>query len=250
MVPFQMKALPAALIALGLSGCGGGGGGVASIDDAPAGGISGSGLSSSGTIDGFGSIFVNGVEFETDEAEIIIEGEQGGEDDLGIGMVVLVKGTVNDDGTTGTAERVIFDDEVEGPVTAIQPGQIDVIVERIGTVFEDVTFDSLAVDDVLEVSGFPEGGNNLRATRVEKKSTFVPGQTEVEVKGQVENLTASQFNLGEIVVDYSSADISEVSGGSLSEGQGVEVYGTLEGQLITASRVEDEDDITILSLQD
>ena len=62
----------------------------------------------------------------------------------------------------------------------------------------------------------------------------------------MQNLTASQFNLGELVVDYSNANLSEVNGGSLSEGRGVEVYGTLEGQVITASRVEDEDDITNL----
>ena len=256
---FKLKALPAALLALGLTACGGGGGGggdtVAGVDNGPSQGISGSGATTSGTIDGFGSIFVNGVEFETDDADITIDGRSGSEDDLGIGMVVLVKGTVNDDGVTGTATQVIFDDEVEGPVSAIQAGQdndsklltilgIDVIVERTGTVFEDVTFDTLAIDDVYEVSGFRESGNNLRATRVEKKSDFVPGQTEVEVKGQVQNLTATEFNLGDFTVDYSNADLTEVSGGSLTEGQGVEVYGTVEGQVITATRVEDEDDIT------
>ncbi len=123
---------------------------------------------------------------------------------------------------------------------------IDVIVERTGTVFEDVSFDSLAIDDVLEVSGFPETGNNLRATRVEKKSAFVPGETEIEVKGVVANLSPSQFNLGEFTVDYSNADLSEVSGGSLTDGMSVEVYGTLNGQLITASRLEDEGGIADL----
>ena len=48
-----------------------------------------------------------------------MDGRSGSEDDLGIGMVVLVKGTVNDDGVTGTATRVIFDDEVEGPISAM-----------------------------------------------------------------------------------------------------------------------------------
>ena len=211
---FKQKALPAALVTLGLSACGGGGGGdsLASTDGSPTQGISGSGATSSGTIDGFGSIFVNGVEFDTDDAEIIVEGQRGNEADLGIGMVVLVKGSVNADGTTGTADRVIVDNEVEGPVTAIQPDQdndtklltilgIGVIVERTGTVFEGVTFDTIALEDVLEVSGFPETGNNLRATRVERKSAFVPGQTIVEVKGQVQNLVGTQFDLGEFMVD-------------------------------------------------
>ena len=76
-----------------------------------------------GTINGFGSIFVNGVEFETDEADILVDGQRVGEDALGLGMVVLVDGTVNEDGVTGTANSVVFDDEVEGPIEAIQPGQ-------------------------------------------------------------------------------------------------------------------------------
>ena len=84
MNPFKQKALSAAIISITLSACGGGGssgGGdsIAGIDNGPAEGISGSGATASGTIDGFGSIFVNGIEFETDNADITIDGQQGGE---------------------------------------------------------------------------------------------------------------------------------------------------------------------------
>ncbi|RLA55858.1 MAG: hypothetical protein DRR04_14460, partial [Gammaproteobacteria bacterium] len=64
-------------LAASLPGCGAGGsgGGIASAStQGSGGGIGGSGATSSGTIDGFGSIFVNGVEFDTDEAEIEIDG--------------------------------------------------------------------------------------------------------------------------------------------------------------------------------
>ena len=72
-VPAIFRALPF-ILAASLSSCGGGGGGgLASVSNG--GGIGGSGHSSSGTIDGFGSIFVNGVEFETDEALIEVDGE-------------------------------------------------------------------------------------------------------------------------------------------------------------------------------
>ncbi len=93
-----------------LVACGGSGGGVGGID--PGGGIGGSGMTSSGSISAFGSIFVNGVEYETNGAMITVDGDSATEADLGLGMVVLVIGTVNDDGVTGTAEQVIFDDEV------------------------------------------------------------------------------------------------------------------------------------------
>ena len=90
---------------LGLSGCGGGGSG--GIADIGGGGIGGTGISSTGTIDGFGSIFVNGVEYETGDSEILLDGQSASESSLRLGMVVTVRGTINDDGLTGTAEQVV-----------------------------------------------------------------------------------------------------------------------------------------------
>ena len=84
------------------------------------GGIQGSGrMVSIGTITGFGSIFVNGVEFATSTAQITLDGRAGTEADLRIGQVVTVQGTVNANGTAGTATRVTFDNDVEGPVTQL-----------------------------------------------------------------------------------------------------------------------------------
>lgn len=249
----KMKVLGfACAILVACGGGGGGGGGVAGLD--PGGGIGGTGMSSSGTIDGFGSIFVNGVEYETDSASITKDGDAATEADLGLGMVVLVVGTVNDDGVTGTAEQVIFDDEVEGPISAVTTSTDGdtktltvlgntVIAERGKTVVDGATFDTLAIDDVVEASGYRDDTGQLLATRIEKKSVFVPGTTEVELKGTVENLTDTQFDIGDFSVDYSTADLSEVPNATLTEGMFVEVEGTLEGTLITASEVEEEDSL-------
>ena len=245
----------ASAIVLVLSACGGGGGGgggLASSD--PVGGISGTGVTSSGTIDGFGSIFVNGVEFETSQAQVTIDDSPGSESDLKLGMVVVVSGTVNPDGTTGDALQVVFDNELEGPIASITPGSDgdtklivvlgrEVIVERTGTVFEDVNFDSIAVNDLVEVSGFLNEDNQLRATRIEKKSNFTPGTSEVELKGIVANLSGTTFNLGEFVVDFSSADLSDIPNSTVTEGMSVEVHGILTGTTINASRIEEEDNL-------
>ena len=220
-------------------------------------GISGSGLPvAMGTIDGFGSIFVNGVEFDTSNATIIMDGELATEDDLGVGMVVLVEGTVNPDGVTGIAETVIFDDEVEGPITAIEVNAngdaklitvlgVSIIVERTGTVFENVTFETLSVGNVVEVSGFPEGIASLRATRVEKKADSYGAGQVVEIKGFISGLQATEFLIGAQRVDFATADLADVPGGVLNEGDYVEVYGTLEGELLVASRIESEDTAAI-----
>ena len=248
------------LALLGLSACGGGGGGgggggdLASAGDS-GGGIGGTGVTSTGTVDGLGSIFVNGVEFETDSAEVFLDGRASSEDEIRVGMVVTVTGTVNDDGVTGTATRVVFDDEVQGPIATIQTGLdgdsllldvlgVAVIVERTGTVFDDVNFDTLAVDDVIEVSGFFDDQLRLRATRVEKKSAFIAGSSEIELKGQVAGLTATQFSIGNYIVDYSNADLSDIAGGEIKSGMRVEVRGTVSGFSILADRVEQEDEIS------
>ena len=42
------------------------------------GGIGGSGMTSQGSVSEFGSIFVNGTEFDTSNATIIVEGEEKG----------------------------------------------------------------------------------------------------------------------------------------------------------------------------
>jgi len=249
----------ASALALVLTACGGGGGGGGFVGNSATDTVTGGGSTSSidqsttGTIDGFGSIFVNGVRFETDNAEVLIDGETRGEDALSVGMVVTVQGEINDDGVSGTAQRILYDDELTGPVTSIEYSPDDdallmrvlgfaVIVERNGTRFDDTTFDTLVVDDVVEVSGFIGQGNRLRATRIERKSRFQPGRTEVELKGRVRNLTTSTFTLGELTVDYSNAELDDLDSGVLEDGLFVAVEGTLNGSTITASEVEGEDE--------
>lgn len=250
MIYLHTKQLLIILILTALASCGGGGSGnsVAGIN----GGIGGTGITSAGTIDGFGSIFVNGVEFETDTATVIVDGVEVNEDSLGLGMVVLVSGTVNSDNLTGTATRVEFDDDIQGPIGAITTSAdgdskilsilgLEVIVNRITTVFDDVSFDTLALNDLLEVSGFVNPDNQLVASRIEKKESFVATVSEIELKGSVSMLAANSFSLNTFTVDYSGADLSGIPGATLAEDMQVEVKGTLSGNNITATSIEQED---------
>src|SRR5258707_757124 len=61
-----------------------------------------------GPITGFGSVFVNGVEYITSNAQILIDHQAGAEAQLHPGQIVTVKGNVNADGVTGTATEVSF----------------------------------------------------------------------------------------------------------------------------------------------
>ncbi len=229
-----------------LAACGGGGAGVAGTIGQPGGGIGGSGVTVSGTITGTGSIFVNGIRFNTDSAQITIDGEPATEDDLRIGMVVTVRGTINDDGVTGTAEEVNHTNAIQGPADVpLGDGDViellilgqRVIVERNATVFEGVSFDELLCDCLFEVSGFVNDAGALRATRLARLGDFVQGESVVELPGEVANLDGTQFTLGDFTIDFAGADLSGLPGGTVNAGETVLARGTLTDQLLTADRV-------------
>src|SRR5438128_1624370 len=70
-----------------LSGCGGGGGGDSNTTPATTStpSTTTSAVVSAGPITGFGSVILNGIEFETTQADIRVEDQSAREDDLRIG---------------------------------------------------------------------------------------------------------------------------------------------------------------------
>jgi len=243
------------LNACGGSGAGGGGGG-----GLAGGGIGGTGVTA-GTITGFGSVFVNGIEFDTSGSSFDVDDDDAAiEDDLGIGMVVTVTGSVNADGVTGSADSIEYDDELEGPIAGIPVEDADmvtktfdvfdtrIIVDRNSTVFVSTDYDSLAQGDLVEISGYFDANGDLAATRLEKEGVLVLGDSEVEIKGTVGGCPAGgctgTFTLGAVTVTYDgTTDLSEVPGGVLDSGDFVEVKGTLvTATSVTALRIELEDE--------
>ena len=249
--------LSAIAMALALAGCGGGGG----ASD----GVTSTSGTSIGTISGFGSIFVNGIEYETpNSADINLDNDDGDSSDLRVGMVVTVTGSVNDDGMTGVADSVEYDDELEGIVisNSIAPGartgKLDIMGQQVmvtaTTVFESnvggiISIDQIAAGNVVEVSGFADGTGNIEATRIEVKaatlSEYLASHDAIEVKGMINGLdtVAFTFELGELTVDYSGASLPQ---DGLTNDMYVEVKSTSgidvgTGNLI-ASEVELEDD--------
>jgi hypothetical protein len=232
-------------------GCGGGDG-----DGALAGGgIGGTGITS-GTVTGFGSVFVNGIEFETSGSAFDIDDDAAAtENDLAIGMVVTVTGSVSEDGLSGSAERIDYDDVVEGPVAAAPVEDADmvtktftvlgvaVIADRNTTVFANTDYGSLAMDDVVEVSGYFGAAGVLRATRIEKTGVLAAG-TQVETRGTVTGFNGiDTFSLGALTVVFDGTTKFEDLPGSVVDGQYVEVRGTFTAPAsILATRIEREDE--------
>jgi hypothetical protein len=201
----------------------------------------GGGIGGTGSVSGFGSVWVNGIEWFTDSAVITFDGVPGTEADLRIGMVVDLDGEPTG-AATATANSVSFDDAVQGPVASISPvsatvkeltifGQT-VVVQLGATVFDDsdpmFAFGSVALDDVLEVSGHVDGAGVISATWVRRLGEVALGQTAVELEGVIHGLTGlPSFVLGgTIVLVDGNTDLSEIGGG-LVNGLAVEVEGIL-----------------------
>ncbi|HET8692740.1 MAG TPA: DUF5666 domain-containing protein [Steroidobacteraceae bacterium] len=246
-----LKSLPALLALLALAACGGGGGGNGGpiINPPPSDGIVRTGMAV-GPIASFGSVVVNGIHYETDDAVITIDGEPATQDDLRVGQVVRIVAELEDGETTGTASSVDFDDNVEGPIASIDlaAGSFVVLGQTVlvgaSTSFDDDisprSLEGLAPGDFVEVSGLVRADGSIDATRIERNA----GGGELEVHGVVSSLdTANQrFNLNDLVVDYSAAQLDDFPAGGIADGQPVEAKGTaLDGNgALVATEVEFE----------
>jgi len=247
--------LLALAVVLTVAGCGGGGGSDAGNPaPPPVGGIDRGGVAV-GPIGGFGSVIVNGVEFDTSNAVFTVDGGPAGQDDLAVGQVVLVKGEIDDGGLTGTADSVGYDAAVEGPIAVGSLDQVAQTFRVMGvpvrvtatTVFDDQiqprSLAGLAEGNVVEVSGLPDADGFIRATRIDLTASDV-----FELKGFVANLDtgAFTFELGSQTVDYSMAQLDDFGPGGPANGDFVEAKGeafTIEGALF-ATRVQRQDELS------
>ena len=134
-------------------------------------GIGGTGII--GTITGFGSIWVNGLEIETPASvEVLFNGEPGSVAALAVGQVVEL---VADGAAAGlVARRVRVDDAVVGSVEAVDAatGTLVVMGQRVrldgATLLDGVAGPgALRVGDRLRVSGLRAGDDAIVATRVQ-----------------------------------------------------------------------------------
>lgn len=213
----------------------------------------GGGIGGSGSVGGFGSVFVNGIEWFTDGAEVTLDGVPGSEGDLRLGMVVEVRGLPLPDDSMAEAVSIRFDDAIQGPVEAIAASSpatktLDVlgrtvVLDASLTQFDDsdptFAFGTVAVGDVLEVSGHVDGAGAIHATWVRRLGSVALGVTPVELEGVVSGLSAGEgFELGSVAIEIDSeTDLSELAG-VLADGLAVEVEGVLvEPALVLADRV-------------
>jgi hypothetical protein len=250
----QLRKLGAVLIVavLTAAGCGGSSGGGDSVSPPPpptspppTGGIIRSGVAV-GPVTGFGSIIVNGVEYNTDSATFIDDDSQvtntPANQFFTVGETVIVKGTIEDDNSNAVAETVELDEIVEGPVSSLNTdGSITVLGQTVVIGFDTSVDDSCpaSLDDAsigaVEVYGGVvvdpvDSSEVIAATRIECK--IPPGDVidEYEVNGTVRSLDADNFTfmINALQVTYTTQVVDDnFPGGTreISEGDPVEVKG-------------------------
>lgn len=242
------------LSSLIVSACGGGGAASVILS-----GIGGTGIVF-GSITGFGSVWVNGRRFEIDGSEIIVDGEPGAPGDLQVGMVVKLDVGTENGIFGGSATKVVFDDEIEGPINGapVEVGgagsgvkrfvilEQNITIDATRTLFEaPLGYDSIAGDDVVEVSGFRTAADEIVATFVRKVGEITdPPPLEVELRGTVEdNIPGVSFEINGVLINYAGASVIDVAGGQPVDGMFVEVEGTfVTHTAVNAVEIEQEDE--------
>lgn len=243
-------------LALGiLSACGGGAGTSLDIAD---GGIRGTG-SSVGPVSGFGSVFVNGVKFDTDSLGGTVSGDDGiaAESRLQEGMVLEVQGEWLTDGT-GEASGLTYDDTLRGEILIIQPWDIitkTAIIEILGrtvhidaqTVVKGKAVVDLADGDYVRISGWRLPNGEFRASFLGFRTSFNTDDfddfNEVELEGEISSINTSNetFNIGSQPISYGGAGFTDLNPDELDVGVSVEVEGNLVGGVLEANEVERDD---------
>jgi hypothetical protein len=221
------------LLALALLSCGGG-------DDLTAGGgIGGTGVHSVGEVTAIGSIWVNGVEYDTRQADVFLNNEfiGGGDhviiENLDVGRIVYVKGRLFST-DQGLAEEVYFTSTVLGPVDAIQ--FIDdytmkltvldqIVIVNSHTRMKNVVLDDLAEGDTVDISGHYDDTGVIFASFMEET-----GATIYIVTGTISHLNTvdTTLTINGLAVDYHRAKTSGAVPADMDNGMVASAEGRVE----------------------
>ena len=191
-----------------LASCGGGG---------SEGGIGGTGVTpdsvSYGGITGFGSVWVNGVEYATGSAVFRLDDGASRESALRVGMVVQLEGSV----TQRRADRVNVEESVEGRVDQVLDANRIVVMGQQIQLDAQTRFEGgvrPVLGDWVDAHGLVVADGVIAASYVERKP--LPTAPVYTVKGFVRghDPATQTFTVGALLVRYASAVVGDMPSGS------------------------------------
>ncbi len=181
---------------------------------------------SSGVVSGFGSVYVNGLRYVTENASILGNGSESSEEALKVGMKVTIKANQSGD-SDPTALEVKYIADAIGEIKYIDLaansltllGQTYFINDA--TKFDDVAFNELRIDDFVELSAFEDEKGSFVVSYL----TTQDNVNEFQLSGTVSKLKKLEktFVIGDLLINYDDADIQ----GALYDGSAVSVKSDL-----------------------
>ena len=201
-----------------------------------------------GPISRFGSLYVNGIKYETDQAHVDFIHEQG-INKLSVGMMVRIQADWRPaSNRTFDAQKVRFDQQVKGPISKITPTSLGAQITILGaliTINEDTVMDNtllknLKMGHVLVVSGIPNTDGSLLATYVSRRSLALKTQQIVEIESKVLAIDVAQqlITLKGLPVKAINTKWINTNFNSLKIGDTIEVlglYNSSENQLFATN---------------
>jgi hypothetical protein len=194
-----------------------------------------------GSVDGFGSVIVNGVRFDNTSAVYDLEEITT----LAIGHVVRIDGSFNASASSGNAVTIHAAPEVQGAVSTVnKPAATFVVLGQEVSISAATVFDGLASvadlapGDAVRVSGLPFQAGQLLASRISRLPA-VPATAYVTGVVTSADIAGKSFVVGAQRVSYTaSTTLDGGAGSTLRVGAYVRVNGTLaSGNVIAAARI-------------
>lgn len=176
------------------------------------GGMTGTGspLVTIGTVSKFGSVIVNGIEWNSDNARVVVNGKPATTKGLSLGMVVRVEGNQEGDSLRGVASSIQYESDLVGPLNAATI-QRDGVTTKFSVAGQPIYADSTTVlegfeqiaalkdGDQLEISGYRDRYYALHATWIRRNTDGADG---IRVKGVVSNVAERSFKVEGLTVRY------------------------------------------------
>jgi hypothetical protein len=199
----------------------------------PGDGLGGTGIL--GTISGFGSIIVNGLELEYDRGTAVeTDGKPAALEDLKIGQVV--QGVARMKGDKLYLDTLEMQHAVTGPIERIDHAgeTMTVLGQSVranlsGDKAAIESFKTLTVGDMVSVSGLRQADGTIVATRIDQQ----PDDGRIIVRGIAREVTAGALKVGGLTVPLSK----ETTVAPVKDGGRVFVSGRLINDIFVADVV-------------
>lgn len=213
------------------------------------GGIEGTGRGAARRVTG---LRVAGQTWDIGHASIVIDGQPATSEQVLDGVITTVQGTIAPT-AMGTADSVVSETRVAGPITSVNSAgdQLIVLGQTVAlmpdTLLELSPTPILAAGDTVAVNALGTANGSLIATRLARRSADL----EHIVTGTVSALDDSRhtFQINALAVDYSGVAPQGFPSGTIHDGDLVRVYGRLPAGSTTLSARDVEFRLATLSGQ-